>query len=245
MNAPLLEAVAEAARQGRPLPEALRLTNLPGAHTVADRLEAGETLPQALAGLVPADLARVLQGSTPPLEVLASLAAAEAWRRAERRRQLSQHLSQPLASLVVVVLLAVALTTYLPPNTGYGTIASPWWALLPAVAALLVATGPWHRRGPGAAWWRSWCQAERWARAGLAVRWRLTEAQAQDLLGQDLAGFGGLLGEPGAADHCALMARWHQQAAERRLAWTARAVAGLILLTGGAVVLASVRIWQP
>lgn len=245
MSPLLLEAIAEAAREGRPLAQTLEASPLPGARVVAERLAHGQSLLEALAGLVPPDLARLLQGGTPPLAVLASVAAAEAWRRAERRRVLSHHLAQPLATLGILLGLTVALVVLLPPQGPYQSVVSPGWMAIPACLAVLIATGPWHRWGPGAAWWTSWTRAERWARAGLAVRWRLTEAQAQDLLGEDLAGFAGVLNSSGAEAHCHLMAQWHQQAAERRLAWTARALAALILATGGALVLANLRIWHP
>lgn len=243
----LLESIRDAAGRGDDLAAALRQSGVPGGVRAADRLDAGMDLPAAVAGLVPPRLAVLLGGTLPPLATLAALCADEAWRAAERRRLVAHHLAYPLASCALVAVIAVALARLLPPGPWYGPLASSSVALPPALLALLVAAAPWLPRSwhlPGSGWIRHLDLAERWARAGLAVRWRLTEAQARAILGVDLDGFGGVLGQRGAEAHCATLARWHQRSALRRLAWTARIAAALMLAAGGGLVLGAARMWS-
>lgn len=241
----LLEVVRDAAERHEDLPAALRASGLPGAAIAADRLAAGATLPAAVAGLVPPRLALLLDGGIPPLATVAALLADEAWREHERRRIVADHIGYPIASLVLVIGLAVAIAVIMPRPVWTMRMPPIAWALLPALAAAMLAWAPhaprrWHI--PGSGWARHLDLASRWARAALAVRWRLTEADAQRLLGVDLEPLAAVLGTPGAEAHCRLLAGWHQARARRRMALTARLAAGLILATGGALVLASARL---
>lgn len=243
----LLEVMAVAAQRGDDLAASLRDSGLPGAITAAARLEQGATLPEAVVGILPPATAELLGGSIPPLATVATLLADEAWRRAERRRLVWGHLGYPLAASLIVGLGAVVLNAVLPAGRWYAPQASLAWSVLPALAALLLTVSPWLPRSwhlPGSGWARHLDLAARWARAGLAARWRLTEAQAQRLLGVDLAPMSTLLGLPEAAAHCRMLAEWHRRAAWRRLGLTARCAAGLLLLAGGGVVLASARLWS-
>ena len=164
---------------------------------------------------------------------------------AERRRLVASHLAYPLASLGLLIVLAIGLRLLAPPGPWYGSLVSLWWAAPSALLALVLTVAPWKPRWhlPGSAWARHLDLASRWSRAALAVRWRLTEAQSLHLLGTDLAPLSAVLGSPGAEAHCRMLAGWHQRTAVRRLVWTARITAALILITGGGVVLASVRLW--
>jgi hypothetical protein len=243
----LLDVLAAAAQRGDDLAAALRGSGLPGAATAAARLEQGAALPEAVAGLVPPATAELLGGSIPPLATVATLLADEAWRAAERRRLLWGHLSYPLAAGLIVAIGAVVLAAVLPAGRWYTAQVSPVWAVPPLLAALLLTVAPWLPRDwhlPGSGWARHLDLAARWARAGLAARWRLSEAQAQRLLGVDLAPMAALLGLPDAAAHCRMLAEWHRRAAWRRLGLTARCAAALLLLAGGGVVLASARLWS-
>jgi len=242
----LCEVVRDAAERGDDLVAALTACGLPGAAHAAERLAGGATLPQALAGLLPPRLARLLDGGVPPLATLAALAADEAWRSAERRRLVAGLIAYPLASLAVVAVLAVMLARLSPPGPWYAPLASLTLALPPAALAVVLVIAPWtpvRWRLPGAGWARQLDLAGRWARAALAVRWRLTEAQAQRLLGVDLPALGSALGMPGAEAHCRLLYHWHQRRAQWRLAVTAWTVAALILAAAGGLVLGTARLW--
>jgi len=156
------------------------------------------------------------------------------------------HLAYPLASCAVVATLAAVVVRLLPPGPFYGQVFAMRWGLVPAGLALLLAVAPWLPRAwhlPGSGWARHLDLAGRWVRAGMAVRWSLTEAQALAILGTDLAPFAPVLGRSGAADHCARLAAWHMGAARRRLTATAATVAVLVLAAGGGIVLGSLRLW--
>lgn len=243
----LLDVIAAAAQRGEDLAAALRACGLPGAAAAAERLQAGASVPQAVTGLLPPATAALLGGALPPLGTVAALLADEAWRALERRRLVCGHVAYPLAAGVLVAVGAVLLARLLPPGPYYAPVVAPGWAVAPAALAALLLAAPWLPRAwrlPGAGWVAHLDRAERWARAGLAARWRLSEAQAQQLLGVDLAPFAALLGTPGADEHCRRLAEWHRRAAWRRLAVTARAAAAALLLAGGGLVLASIRVWQ-
>lgn len=242
----IFEVIRDAASRGDDLATALRASGLPGAERAADRLLAGATLPAALIGLVPPRLAECLAGGLPPLATVATLLADEAWRQAERRRLLADHLAYPLASCALVLILGWITRTQLPPSPWYTSLVSLLWAGPPALLALIIALAPWLPRAwhlPGSGWIRHLDNSARWSRAALAVRWRLTEAQALHLLGTDLEPLAAVLGSPGADDHCRMLADWHRRAARRRLTLTAFLAAALILLAGGGLVLGSFRMW--
>lgn len=246
LHARILDVVRDAAARGDDLAVALRASGLPGTAVAADRLAAGATVPEALAGLLPPRLAALLAGGLPPLATVAALLADEAWRRDERRRLVVVHLAYPVVSCLVVAGLALLLARCSPPGPLYGPIMGMRLALPPAALAVLLLVAPWLPRSwrlPGSGWARHLDLAVRWARAGLAVRWRLTEAQALAILGADLTPFSPVLGQPGAADHCARLAAWHLAAARWRLTWMAVILSGLILAVGGGIVLGSLRIW--
>ena len=246
-TARLLEVLRDAAIRHDDLAAALHGCGVPGAEPVAARLRAGATLPEAVAGVIPARLATLLAGATPPLATVCALLADEAWRAAERRRLIADHLAYPLASVVMVGVMAIVVARVLPTGGSYGHIASAGWALVPAALAVVMMAAPWAPRRwhlPGSAWAAHLDLAGTWSRAALAVQWRLTEAQALALLGADLSGMTAVLGLPESEGHCRMLAEWHQRAARRRLALTAYGTAALILATGGGIVLGAARMWM-
>jgi hypothetical protein len=242
----ILEVLRDAAGRGDDLANALQASGLPSVETAIAKLRAGEPLPRAIAGLIPARTAELLAGGLPPLAVRAALLADEAWRQSQRRRLIIDHLSYPLASIAMVAVLASGVTVVLPHSQWYASLASAWWALVPLGCLALLVIAPllptrWHM--PGSGWSRHLDLAERWSRAGLAVQWRLTEAQTVNILGVDLTAMSSLLSAPGAEAHCKLLTTWHTRAARQRLALTAYIAAALVLVTAAAVVLASARMW--
>ena len=242
----LLEVLRDTAARGDDMVSALWTCGLPGAERAGQRLADGATLPEAIAGLVPPRLSALLIGGIPPLATVAALLADEAWREAERRRMVADHLAYPLASCLVIGVLALTIRYVTPAAPWYGSLTSLGWAVPPALLAVMIAVAPWmpHTwRIPGSAWTRHLDFASRWSRAALAIRWRLTEAQASRLLGVDLMPWSGILGSPGAEHHCRMLADWHRRAAQRRLAMTAYLAAALVLAAGGGLVLGSFRMW--
>jgi hypothetical protein len=180
------------------------------------------------------------------LATVAALLADEAWREAERRRLMADHLSYPLACVVLIIVMAVVLAHVLPHGAWYAPVLSAGWSVPPAVLAVLMVAAPWLPRSwrlPGSGWAAQLDQAGRWARAALAVHWRLTEAQALTLLGTDLSGLTAVLGTTDAERHCRMLADWHRRSAKRRLIFTAMIAAALVLATGGGVVLGTARMW--
>jgi hypothetical protein len=245
-HALLLEVVRDASARGNDVSAALRTCGLPRMSAVADRLDAGQTLPQALAGILPARLATLLVGGIPPLTTVAAILADEEWRRGERRRLVINLVAYPLASLATVGIIALCLLRFAPAGPWYGTLVAMRWAFVPAALAMLIVLAPWLPRilhMPGSGWSRHLDAASRWARAGLSAHWRLTEDQAVRLLGVDLQPMATILGSPGASDHCRMLAEWHRRAAHRSLLATAFLAASLVLATGGGVVLGSARMW--
>jgi hypothetical protein len=245
-TARVLEVLRDAASRGEDLVAALRGCGLPGADQAGDRLAAGATLPQAIAGLVPPRIASLLAGGIPPLATVAALLADEAWREAERRRLMTDHLAYPLACVLLVAVMATVLAHILPHGLWYAPVLSAGWSALPALLALLMVAAPWLPRAwkiPGSGWAAQLDQAGRWARAALVVHWRLTEAQALTLLGTDLSGLTAVLGTTDAERHCRMLSDWHRRAARQRLVFTAMIAAALVLAAAGGVVLGSARMW--
>jgi hypothetical protein len=243
----LLEVLRDAAGRGEDLAVALRSSGLPGSERAAERLVAGATLPQAVADLIPARLASLLAGGVPPLSTVCALLADEAWRQTERRHMVVDHLAYPLASCCVIGILALVIQRVLPAGAWYGSAISLGWVLPPALGAVLLGVAPWTPRRwrlPGSSWAWHLDLASRWARAALALHWRLTEEQALRLLGVDLAPMAVVLGTPGAEEHCRMLADWHRRAARRHLTITAYLAAALVLVAGGALVLNSMRMWM-
>ncbi len=241
----ILEIVRDASARGDGIAEALARSGIPASDRVEARMAAGEPAAAALAAILPARLAQLLEGDGPPFPVRCALAADEEHRRLERQRILVEALSYPCAMLAVLILLLAALRWWLPRSPHYHEIVTLRVCLLPLAALALVGLAQLGRSGvlPGSGWRRHLALAERWARAALTVDWRLTELQAQRLLGVDLSLCGDVLSSPTAADHCRQLASWHLRSARRLLLLTAWATAALVLLTGGAIVLASVRIY--
>lgn len=242
----LLDVLRCASARGDDLASALDLSGLPGSAEAAAALREGKNLAVALAGLLPPRLAEALAAPAPPLPVLAALALSEAQRDDARRRMLAEQLSYPLASLFLVGLLALVVHLLLPPAPGYGRAFALGWLALPASVTMVLAAAPFlprHWRLPGSGWCRHLDAAGRWARAGLVREWRLTEAEAHRLLNLDCAPYQAALAAPEATTHCRTLAVWHRHRAELRLFLTARLAAAAILACGGALVLASLRIW--
>ncbi len=242
----LLEVIRDAAGRGEDLVQALRRSHVAGAELVADRLATGMAVPTALAGLVPPQIALVLRGEQPPLAVTAAVLIDDLIRAVERRRILMAYVAYPIGSLILLGCIAVVLAERLPASTAYAPIVSGWWIAPPAALAILLSIAPALRRVwrlPGSGWARHLDQASRWSRAALVVQWRLTEAQARQVLDLDPTAFSTALAMPGAEAHCRLIAAWHAATALRRMRLTAWTLSLLILLCGGAVVASSVRLW--
>lgn len=244
---PLLRAVADAAQARAPLPAALRASGARGADAIADALERGADLRTAFAHALPPATLDLLAGERPSLERRALLALAQARAADERRRALRDAIAYPVVSMLVVAVAAAVVAA----RTGLGL--EPGWLALAisalALLALMVLAGvvpALRRRLPWLAAWRDHLEREdACRRAALAARWRLTEAEAQALLGIDLGRLGPWLAEGGEAgllrlaDHHA----WRARRAVRSLALCAALVlhllAGALFLAAGARVVES------
>ncbi len=185
----VLEVLRDASIRGEDLAAALRGCGLPGADRAGDRLAAGTTLTEAVAGRsAAAPIADPsLAAAIPPAGHLAH--SDRAWRDAERRRLMADHLAYPLACVLLLAVMAIVLAHILPHGPWYAPVLSAGWSVPPAVLAMLMVAAPWLPRAwriPGSGWAAHLDRAGRWARAALAVHWRLTDAQAVTLLGTDL-----------------------------------------------------------
>jgi hypothetical protein len=234
----LLEAIATAASQRQPLPEALRASRIAGAEALALRLEAGEDLAAACAGLIPPELVQLIAGPRPRLEHAALLGAAILRDRRGARGRLFDLIAWPVVCLgaTVAALITVAGPLGLPLD-------HRWWpvvifALVLALAPLLALVSEnLAARLPWLCGWHLHAQrAWRYERAALAASWRLDE-MALDLLGTDLRRLGPVLARPDAEIHCRRLAAWHRQAGERAQRRLGLVLATALLVMGGALLL--------
>jgi hypothetical protein len=235
----ILDSIALAATERRPLPPALRELGRPLATAVADRLEAGESLPQALRGALDPALADLLAGPRPPTAE-AALLVAEWLRMQEQQRLLAiTRLTHPICGLAVVT-VAVVLTAWYGPSPQGGLVAAAGVVLAGAVLLAVAGWRGWAARFPvlGASAAHA-LLANTYERAALVARWRLPEAQLAPLLGEDLLRLAPVLADPGAETHCRQLATYHREAAQRasrRLWW---AVMGMGYVAGGCLLLAA------
>ena len=234
----LLDVIAIAASERYPLPAALCASGVAGAEALALRLDAGEDLTTACAGLIPPDIAMLIAGPRPPLEHAALLGAAILRDRRAARGRLFDLVAWPVVCLgaTVAALITVAGPLGLPLD-------HRWWPVV--VITLVIALAPLLAlvsenvavRLPWLCGWHLHAQrAWRYERAALAARWRLDET-ALDLLGTDLRRLGPVLARPDAEGHCRRLAEWHQQAGKRAQRRLGLVLAAALLVMGGALIL--------
>jgi hypothetical protein len=237
----ILDVIAVAAQRGEPLSARLRASGLAGAATVANRLDDGADLPSAFRGLAPVGVLRVLSDALPELERRATLAATAARDAVERRLELLAATAYPL---LVALAAAGAFATFLYWSPVRPDGAWLWLAVPPLLVVVAAALVPhlgdrWLDRLPlVAAAERHRRLQRRYERAALAARWRLPEADAQRLLGVDLAPIAAQLGHADAEAHCQRLAAIHAVAARAAQERLGRVIAGCVLGAIGAAVLA-------
>jgi hypothetical protein len=232
----ILRAVAAAAERREAIAPALRSSGVPGAEAIAERLERGETLPAALAGIASPEVCDLLAGPRPPLAQAALLAAEDLRIRRQRRQLLIDALSYPVTAMIVLLGSA----TWLWLRFDMAPAATWLWLLLPGLA--LVAAVPVLaslneglavRLGTLTAWNLHARRAARYERAALVARWRLPEAEAVRVLGDELPPVAGVLGHPEAERHCRDLAAYHRTAAGRGARRLALVLSiGLYLMAG-------------
>lgn len=237
----LLRVIAESAARREDLILSLGASSTPGAATVAAALTRGETVAQALAGIAPREVLRLLAGPRPPLERAALLAADELEARRLRRGTWRDHLAQPLISSAIVLITAtVVIRAYHP------TVAWPWLcAAIPGFVVIALAlTLPWCDEAIACrvtilgTWSYHLRRSSLYTRAALAVRWRMTEADIGSLLGADLTRIAPALANADAEEHCVRLADFHRDAAAGQARLLSRLLAGAVLSVAGAVMLA-------
>ncbi len=235
----VLSTIALAASERRPLSPALRELGQPLAVAVADRLDAGDTLPVALQGSLTPELADLLAGPRPDTASAALLISE--WLRLQRADRLDalERLTHPLCGLLAIAAMVVVVANVGPaPNAGW--LAAAAIVLSGAIAILIASsTAAAHRWPHIAALARHAQLASRYERAALVARWRLPEAQLAPLLGTDLPRLVAVLADPGAEDHCRQLAIYLRAAshrARRRLWWL---IMALGYLAGGCLLLAA------
>ncbi|TVR40366.1 MAG: hypothetical protein EA402_13755 [Planctomycetota bacterium] len=237
----LLSCLAEAMQQRRDLVQALRESGIAGAGPLADQLAAGRPLDQALAEVLPADLARAFAGPHPDPAATAALLGDWVYQRRKNLRELQHALLYPLVSFALLLLglgVIIVLGVVQPP-----------WLLLSLVVLLALAGGlclPWWAQGGGAQPNRHQRQAEAWASTALLLSWRADEQMAERWFGPQVARLlqhcGGL---QGASEHCRTMAAYYHQASARHLRYWALLSACWIHCCGAALAIAvAVTTWQ-
>jgi hypothetical protein len=248
----LLRAAAEAAAARAPLPPVLRLRCGALGATVAERLEAGADVRQALAGALPAATLDLLAGPRPGLAQAALLVAEDLRLQRERGQLWRDVLVRPAISLGVVLAYALLVAWQRGAGLGAAGLAWGWLAVALGATAVLIAT-VWIAGRPAAHRHLPWLgslahharQAERYERAGLCADWRLPEAGLIPWLGADLSGLGSVLARADAAGHCRRLADWHRAAARRAQQVLGQILAFQMALIAGALLLAAAApAWQ-
>lgn len=239
MSEDVLRTIAASAASGQPLPPALRELGSPLARTVADRLDAGATLPEAFAGALGPELADLLAGPRPGTAEAALLAAEWLRQRRADRVDAIARLTHPLCGLLLVA-AAVAVTACYGPAPQAGWLAAGGVLLSGVVLLLCAEAVGLSARLPHLAAVRLHARlASAYERAALVARWRLPEERLIPLLGDDLPRLAATLADAGAEPHCRRLAAYHREAgqrARRRLWWT---VMALGYLAGGCLLLAA------
>lgn len=239
MIADLMQTIAQAAQQRLPLSPALRELGSPVALTVAERLDAGATLPAALSDALSPELANLLAGPQPDTASAALLVAE--WLRLRQADRIAaiERLTHPALGLLAVTAAAVVVaSTGTAPHSAWLVAA----AILGAGGVLLACAGngAWAIRLPHLAAAGLHARlAGRYERAALVARWRLSEERLAPLLGDDLPRLTPVLAEPGAEVHCRRLAAYHRKAeldARQRLWWM---VMALGYIAGGCLLLAA------
>ena len=239
----LMQTIAQAAQQRLPLPPALRELGTPVALTVAERLDAGATLPVALSDALSPELADLLAGPQPDTASAALLVAE--WLRLRQADRIAaiERLTHPALGLLAVTASAVVVAAF-------GTAPQSAWlvatAILGAGSVVLAcaANGTWALKLPhlSFAGLHAGLHARLagcYERAALVARWRLPEERLASLLGDDLPRLAPVLAEPSAEIHCRRLAAYHRTAeldARRRLWWM---VMALGYFAGGCLLLAA------
>ena len=239
MSEDVLRIIAAAASERRPLSPALREMGSPLAVAVADRLDAGSTLPEAFAGSLGTELADLLAGPRPGTAEAALLAAD--WlrqRRADRVAAIAR-LTHPLCGLLLVA-AAVGVTAWYGAAPHAAWLAAGGVLLGGAVLLACAGAGSLAARMPHLSAVRLHARlASSYERAALVARWRLPEERLAPLLGDDLPRLAPMLADPMAEPHCRRLAAHHRAAelrARRRLWWT---VMALGYIAGGCLLLAA------
>lgn len=236
----LLDALAAIAAERVPLPPALRERGGPLGPQVADRLEAGDDVPRALAGLLTPAERDLLAGPWPDLASAALLVAEDLRLRRERRWAWAELLVRPLVSLVVVLGYVLVAAQGLALDLSIAWLVVAGGTLLVVIVTVLLAEAPRLRgmlptlgaRANHAA------AATRYERAALVATWQLEEARLGPWLGEDLLRLAPILARPDAAEHCRRLARWHREAAVRAHRRLGHLLATALALVAGALLLA-------
>ena len=236
----LLEATAAIAADRAPLPPGLRERGGPLGAFVADRLEAGEDLPTALTGLLPAAERDLLAGPRPDLASAALLVAEDLRLHRERRWAWADLLARPLISLLVVLVYVLMAARGLSLDLSLAWLGVAGGTLFLAIVTIVVAERPRLRRYLPTLGARAdhAAAATRYERAALVAAWGLEEARLVSWLGADVLRLGPVLARPDAAEHCRRLARWHRDAATRAHRRLGHLVAVALILVAGALLLA-------
>ena len=220
----LLNRAMRTAQAGEPLAPALRLEGKLR-QSVADALDQGTSLSDALARHVPKPVRLLLSDQRPPLHESLLLASTWLHDRRQRRGRIIQTIAYPLLSLALIAVVLIRASEPL----GLDLKHLPWllaaipFALVPALVAL-----------PGPLSWRGTLRrAHAWDCAALVRRHRIPDAPAETIVGPDWQTIRGCLGSRDAEDHCQRMAIIDRRRAERRLQLLILvAVSGITVISG-------------
>lgn len=237
----LLRLIATAARDRLPLVPILREQGGARGEAVAAALEQGQSVPEALAAIVPADLVRVIASPQLPLAETALLAADLLQSREQEQALWWDTLLHPLVT-IGAALLGVVVTAAL---TGLG----------PAVPVLLVGIvlvgagvlAVW-RGVPGLTAWIPLVRriaehrrlTTRYERLALVVAYRLPQEELERLVGLESTGTAALLAAAvSGAEEARRLAAYHRAAAKRCQRWVAWGIAALIYIGCGTLLVAA------
>jgi len=224
----LLERMGAAGRAGTDLIEALRESPTGLCRRVAERLEAGVSLPQALEDVLPAAQCRFFAGPRPGLAEAVVLVDQE-------RRQQRAALGCRIDSLIYPVLCLLVLVAVTGRLVGVRQLSIGWgWGLTAGalvLAALAVLVAPLAL--PPLHWAGHLRRAQRFAQAALVARWRLNEHEARRCFGATVDPLLPLCGQRHADEHLAALAS-HHLAAARRAARRQAALAALLAFAAAA-----------
>ncbi len=224
---PLLATIADAAQHREPLAPRLRAC---GEIQLAEALDAGCDLPTALGARLPPRYRELLAGPRPGLEETALFVRDDLRQRQLARAQLISGLIHPLVTWAVLVAVAAILLVVQDQR-----LSAPWLAFAGGGTIAAVLTLIWRRDDHHAA------LTDRYLRAALASRWRLTEERLTALLGADLAELAPLLGTANAEVHFRRLAALHRRRADSLRHWRLVLTGTTLYIAGGALLIASVQ----